>query len=204
MTTDIASARQQFEALRALDLKLNMTRGQPCPEQFDLSNDMLTIVGPDNVTTADGVAIRNYGGGAAGLKEARELFGEMLGVSAAQTIVRNNASLELMYSVLAWGRLHGLRGSEAPWPEGSKFIVTVPGYDRHFGLLEQLGYEMVPVSIGEDGPDMDQVEALGRSGEYVKLWWLPHTAKAALFRADHTTDSGAGARSLPTRTPRGT
>ena len=113
-----------------------MQRGQPSDEDFDLSNPMLTILGPDEVVTEHGTDVRNYGGGIAGLPEARELFAEVLGVSPEETMVGNNSSLSMMTNVLMWALLRGLKGSERPWfGDAPKIIVTVPGYDRHFKLL---------------------------------------------------------------------
>ncbi|MCB0034401.1 MAG: aminotransferase, partial [Anaerolineales bacterium] len=88
--------REQYEAYKAMGLKLNMQRGQPSDADFDLSNQLLTIVDESDYVTPSGLDIRNYPGGVAGLPEARELFGSLLGAKASETIVGNNASLEIM------------------------------------------------------------------------------------------------------------
>ncbi len=148
-----------YEAYAARGLKLNMQRGQPSDADFDLSNGLLTAVGPDDVS-AGGIDIRNYPGGVYGLPAARELFGRYLEVPAAQTLVWNNASLELQAHVFTKLLLVGPVGG-APWA-GTKptIIVTTPGYDRHFSLLETLGFTIATVDIRPDGPAVDQIEAL--------------------------------------------
>ncbi len=167
--SELESLRSAHEQLRSSGLSLSMTRGQPSDDQFDLSNPLLQSVGADATRTPSGVDIRNYPGGVAGLVEARHLFGELLGASAEETIVGNNASLELMGHVLVWGLLKGLRASPAPWvSERPRMIVTVPGYDRHFSMLEGYGYEPVPVAITPNGPDIDAVESLAKSDPRVK------------------------------------
>ena len=40
----MAEIRERYDALRALGLKLDLTRGQPGDDNFDISNGMLTIV----------------------------------------------------------------------------------------------------------------------------------------------------------------
>jgi len=47
-------------------------------------------------------------------------------------------------------------------------IVTVPGYDRHFTLLAELGFEMIPVKMTKEGPDMDAVEKAAAADANVK------------------------------------
>ncbi|WP_420596019.1 aminotransferase class I/II-fold pyridoxal phosphate-dependent enzyme [Deinococcus sp.] len=171
----LASARAAYDALKARNLKLNMQRGQPSDADFDLSNPMLDILG-ENDFMAGNTDIRNYPGGVQGLPEIRELFGAYLDVPASQVIVWNNASLELQAFALTTALLHGLRGSPQPWVRlGSKpkMIVTVPGYDRHFLLLETLGYELVSVGMQDDGPDLDAVEKLAADALVKGMLFVP-------------------------------
>ena len=91
----MSTIRERYDGLRALGLKLDLTRGQPGDDNFDISNPMLTIVDDKQVVTPSGVSLRNYPGGIAGIKEARELFAPMLGVASDEILVGNNASLEL-------------------------------------------------------------------------------------------------------------
>jgi DNA-binding transcriptional MocR family regulator len=169
------TARERYDALRALGLKLDLTRGQPGDDNFDLSNAMLNVVDDKTLVTPSGVALRNYPGGIAGLKEARELFAPMLGVAPDEVMVGNNASLELEGKALMWAMLKGMPGSPAPWCKGEvKFIVTVPGYDRHFLMLERLGIAMIPVQMTADGPDIAAIEKIAASDPSVKgLLYVP-------------------------------
>ena len=175
----MTAARDRYEGFKALGLKLNMQRGQPSDQDFDLSDAMLNAVGPHDTLTPGGTDVRNYSVGVAGLPEARELFGRVLGVSAAQTLVWNNASLEIQGHVLTWALLKGLAASTSPWavqPGGQKpqMIVTTPGYDRHFLLLQALGFELLSVAMQPDGPDLDAVEALTAGSDRVKgLLFVP-------------------------------
>ena len=171
----LQSLQEQYEAVKALRLNLNMQRGQPSDADFDLSNPMLTIVDETDLVTPSGIALRNYPGGQAGLPEARELFATVLGVKPEEVIVGNNASLKLMSNTLMWALLRGLKESERPWVQQSpKMIVTVPGYDRHFALLDALGFGMVTVQMTADGPDIAAVEKLAASDPSVKgLTFVP-------------------------------
>ncbi len=167
--------RDAFERYRAMNLNLDMQRGQPSDANFDLSNGLLSAVGPDDVVTPGGVDIRNYPGGIAGIKEARKLFAEMLNAQPEEVIVGNNASLELMKHVLSWALLRGLKESESPWVgQKPKLIVTVPGYDRHFLLLSALGFELLTVPMTTNGPHAEAVAALAQNDPSVKgLFFVP-------------------------------
>jgi DNA-binding transcriptional MocR family regulator len=165
----------RYDAYKKMGLQLNMQRGQPADVNFDLANPMLTIVDEDDVVTPSGIAIRNYPGGVAGLPEARELFAGVLGVRPAEMIVGNNASMMLMSQTLMWAMLRGLKDSPAPWKDGpARMIVTVPGYDRHFHLLAELGIEMVSVPMTGDGPDITAVSQLAASDPAIKgIFFVP-------------------------------
>ena len=169
MKTAMSTTRERYDALRALGLKLDLTRGQPGDDDFDLSNAMLTIVDDQALVTPSGVSLRNYPGGIAGLKEAREMFASVLGVQPDEILVGNNASLELEGKALMWAMLKGVAKSPAPWGKGEvKIIVTVPGYDRHFLMLERLGIGMIPVAMTAAGPDIAAVEKIVASDANVK------------------------------------
>ncbi|MEW6421516.1 MAG: aminopeptidase [Deinococcota bacterium] len=162
------AARQAYEAFKARHLNLNMQRGQPADADFDLSNGLLTVLGEGDVQM-DGLDLRNYPGGVAGLPSARALFARYLDVKAENVLVWNNSSLELQGLVLTFALLHGMRGSVAPWiTQKPKMIVTVPGYDRHFLLLQTLGFELLTVDMQPDGPDVDAIERLAGTDPSVK------------------------------------
>ena len=88
--------------------------------------------------------MRNYGG-LSGLTELREMFAELLWVEPEQVIAGGNSSLTMMRDCLIYLLLFGARDSDRAWGKEDtiKFICPVPGYDRHFTLLESLGIEMI-------------------------------------------------------------
>lgn len=168
--------RAQFEHFKSLALNLNMERGQPADENFDLSLGLLNAIDEKDFITDSGVDIRNYPGGVAGLREARELFCEQIDVSPTEIIIGNNSSLELMSHFLMWALLKGVKDSASGWLEDKpKLIVTVPGYDRHFSLAAKMGYELVTVPMTSTGPDMDAVEALVKDDSRIKgIYFVPN------------------------------
>ncbi|HFQ94632.1 MAG TPA: aminopeptidase [Anaerolineae bacterium] len=175
IVSNLQTAQKQYDEYKKMGLTLSMQRGQPSDADFDLSNPMLTIVNEDTLVTPSGIAIRNYPGGVAGLPEARELFATVLNVQPEEMVVGNNSSLLLMSNIFMWAMMRGLKHSDRPWVQQKpKMIVTVPGYDRHFRLLDTLGFEMLPVQMTPEGPDMDAVEALAASDPSVKgLTFVP-------------------------------
>lgn len=176
--TDLAAFREAqqtaYDALVASGLKLDLTRGKPSAEQLDLSDGLLSL--PTTTTTPDGVDARNYGG-LAGVTELRAMFAELLGLELDQLSAQGTSSLTLMKDVLSYLWLKGGVDSERPWGAEDKvrFVCPVPGYDRHFTLLEWFGIEMVPVPMTDDGPDVDAVAALVADDPSFKGMWLVPT-----------------------------
>jgi DNA-binding transcriptional MocR family regulator len=168
-------AQERYEELRAIGLKLDLTRGKPSPAQLALSSDLLSLPGAEDYLAADGTDCRNYGGNQ-GLLEVRTLFAGILGAPAKQVIVGNNASLALMHDTLTFALLKGMSNSVAPWGAQGElaFLCPVPGYDRHFAICEEYGIRMIPVALTADGPDMDQVEKLVAEDASIKgIWCVP-------------------------------
>jgi DNA-binding transcriptional MocR family regulator len=170
------SLQQQYDGYKNRKLKLDMSRGKPCPEQLDLSMPMLDMVSSeDHLKAADGTDLRNYGG-VDGIPEAKELFSRLLEVSTKEIIIGGNSSLNLMHDTISRAMLHGVYGSEAPWSKLPvvKFLCPSPGYDRHFAICELFNIEMIVVDMLQDGPDMDTVERLVREDESIKgIWCVP-------------------------------
>ena len=162
-----------YQRFRDAGLALDLTRGKPSPAQLALSDGLDTVEG--GLVTADGTDTRNYGG-LDGLPEARALGAALLGVRPEEVIAGGNSSLTLMYCYLLNAWLYGPAGPGTAWRDGGavRFLCPVPGYDRHFTILEDLGIEMINVPMRDDGPDMDQVEARVQEDPSVQgIWCVP-------------------------------
>jgi DNA-binding transcriptional MocR family regulator len=161
-----------YNAFKARRLDLNLTRGKPSSAQLDLSAPLLGLPGPNDYRADDGTDCRNYGG-LQGLPEARRLFSGLLGAPPEQVAVTNNSSLALMHDAVAFALLKGNCDSAEPWSSEREisFVCPVPGYDRHFRICEDYGIRMIPVALGDDGPDMDEVERLVASDATIKAMW---------------------------------
>ncbi len=175
LKTELAALKVRFDEIIGLKLSLDMTRGKPCREQLDLASDMLSILEPGDVFSEDRSDCRNYGV-PLGIKEVREFFARMLGTTADHVIAGNNSSLNLMFDTLMRSLVFGEIESERPWlkEEKLKWICPVPGYDRHFLVTQTLGFELIPVPLDENGPDMDLVERLAAEDSSIKgMWCMP-------------------------------
>ncbi len=173
LDSQLSQLSNQYEQYRSDHLHLDMTRGKPCPEQLDLSQELLTILDSQSYKAEDGTDCRNYGV-LPGLPEARRLFAELLDTAPENIFVLGNSSLNLMYDTLTRAMLFKLPDADKPWcqHEKVKFICPVPGYDRHFNATLDLGFELVTVPMTREGPDMDVVEALAASDPQIKGMWL--------------------------------
>ncbi|MFT3951638.1 MAG: aminotransferase class I/II-fold pyridoxal phosphate-dependent enzyme [Oscillospiraceae bacterium] len=171
-----AEEQSRFAAFKAQDLKLDMSRGKPAPEQLDTAAGLLdALKSGDMLAAADGTDARNYGG-LDGIPEAKALFAEMMGVAPDEIFVGGNSSLNLMYDAVAKALIFGVDAASKPWGkyEKIKWLCIVPGYDRHFAICESFGIEMVNVPFKGTDPDMDAIEALVAADEAIKgIWCVP-------------------------------
>lgn len=170
-----AQLDEEYATIKAKGLSLNMARGKPGADQLDLSMPLLTTVTTvEDCKAEDGTDCRNYGV-LDGLPEAKRFMAAMLDDEPDNIIVGGNSSLTLMYEALARCLDFGTQGS-APWCqyETVKWLCPSPGYDRHFGITEAFGIEMIAVPMTEDGPDMDIVERLVADDDTIKgIWCVP-------------------------------
>lgn len=167
--------RSEYKDYQGKGLNLNMARGKPCTEQLDLSMGMMDVLSSnDDLTCEDGTDCRNYGV-LDGIKEAKELIGDMMENPIDSIIIYGNSSLNVMYDTISRSMTHGVMGS-TPWCklDKVKFLCPVPGYDRHFAITQYFGIEMINVPMTPTGPDMDLVEELVAADEAIKgIWCVP-------------------------------
>ena len=100
---------------------------------------------------------------------------DMLEVGTDEVIVCGNSSLNIMFDLVSTAMIKGIMGC-TPWCklDKVKFLCPVPGYDRHFGVTEYFGIEMINIPMTKDGPDMELVEEYVNNDEAVKgIWCVP-------------------------------
>ena len=158
MRSELSSLMEQYEGFKARGLKLDMSRGKPDPTQLNLSMDMLSQNPYELIYSRKGTDVRNYGE-LAGVDEAKELFGEILGVPMDQVIMGGQSSLCLMYDSFIKALVLGVYGGSKPWGQQGhlRFLCPVPGYDRHFRICQEFGVEMINIPMTPEGPDMELV-----------------------------------------------
>lgn len=170
-----ASLEARYHEVKAKGLKLDMSRGKPSREQLELSNGMMDVLNSGSDMTCEaGVDCRNYGI-MDGIPEARRLLADMSEVPEKNILIYGNSSLNVMFDTVSRAMTMGVCG-HTPWGklDKVKFLCPVPGYDRHFGITEFFGIEMITVPLLTTGPDMDIVEKLVSEDDAIKgIWCVP-------------------------------
>ena len=176
---EYAALKKRYKDEKGKGLSLNMARGKPGKEQLDLSLKMLDVMNSkSDFIGEDGMDVRNYGI-FHGIDECRKLFGEILGVPSNSIMVGGNSSLNMMFDTISCMMTKPVVEGCKPWYEvpDRKFLCPVPGYDRHFGITQYYGFEMIPVPMNDEGPDMDIVERLVENDDSIKgIWCVPKYA----------------------------
>ncbi|BBH25706.1 putative aminotransferase [Intestinibaculum porci] len=175
LTAEYEALKASYQSYVDRHLSLNMARGKPGSDQLDLSRGMLDVINSaSDLTASDGTDARNYGC-LDGLPEAKKLLGDMMDSDPEDVIVYGNSSLNIMYDQIARSYTFGVMGN-TPWCQLDgpvKWLCPVPGYDRHFGITEFFGIEMINIPMHEDGPDMDAVEAFVKDPAVKGIWCVP-------------------------------
>ncbi len=163
-----AELEKRYNDFKAKGLKLDMSRGKPGSDQLDLSNGLNDV----SDYTENGADLRNYGM-LDGTPACKKLFAELMQVKPENVIVGPNASLTLMFDYISQCFTHG--AGDTPWCKLSsvKFLCPVPGYDRHFTILEHFGIEMINIDMKANGPDMDAVEEAVKDPSVKGMFCVP-------------------------------
>ena len=162
---DISLLKKKYLFFKNSKKQLDLTRGRPSSEQLDLSGNLENILKGDFFQ--DKVDIRNYGL-LEGLPSARKLAGWILNSDPKNILVNGTSSLTLLGHYLQSLIFHG--DGKIPWKDLRKisFLCPVPGYDRHFSMLEKLGIKMIPVPLTGNGPDLELINNLLETDETIK------------------------------------
>jgi DNA-binding transcriptional MocR family regulator len=158
----LESILTHFEEIKARGLSIDITRGKPDSYQLDLSNELLKM----DVEPFDGdVDLRNYGE-PFGISDARQLGADVLSAPKENIITGEQSSLLLSYQMILAKYLFD---NPTAWKDldNPKFICPVPGFDRHFRMLEDFGIEMITVPLIEDGIDIQKFEEALNSNKNV-------------------------------------
>ncbi len=166
--------KNEYESYLESGLSLDLSRGKPNGVQLDTSLGLMSVDLSGDYLSEDGFDCRNYGV-LDGLPEMKRFFADAYGIRAEDIIVGGNSSLQLMHNVLTTAMLHGVATTKTPWcrEDGLKWICITPGYDRHFRITEQLGFELLDAPMKNGQPDMDLIEKLALDPKVKGVWCIP-------------------------------
>lgn len=174
MNDKLEELLKEYNELKSLNVSINLSRGKPNKKQLDLSNGLLDIFDSgSDFTDEAGLDVRNYGE-PTGIKEAKELFGEILDMPSENIVLWGNSSLHSIFEFVSKSYTHGVNGS-TPWSklEEVKWLCPVPGYDRHFKISEYFGMQMINIPMDENGPDMYLIEKYIKDPAVKGIWCVP-------------------------------
>ncbi|MBQ3417834.1 MAG: aminotransferase [Ruminococcus sp.] len=166
---------KEYKEIQRMDLSLNMARGVPGKDQLTLSLPMLDIIHSDSdCRTIDGSDCRNYGV-LDGIPECKRIMADMIGVNPTMVMVGGNSSLNMMFDTISCFMNKPVVEGCPAWNEvkDRKFLCPAPGYDRHFGITEYFDFEMIPIQMNDDGPDMDAIEEYVKDPTVKGIWCVP-------------------------------
>lgn len=172
---ELSALQREYDGIKAMGLNLNMARGVPSTDQLALSLGVLDILhSAADCSASDGTDCRNYGV-LDGIPECKRLMASMLGCTPEMIMTGGNSSLNMMFDTVSCFMNRAPVEGMPAWAlvADRKFLCPVPGYDRHFGITEYFGFEMIPVPMDENGPDMDKVEELVRDPSVKGMWCVP-------------------------------
>ena len=136
-------------------VSFDLTRGKPSADQLNVTQKNFKHI--EIPFEMDGIDLRNYGN-PEGIPSARQLGAQILSTEFNETIALDNSSLTIMQQLVSCAYHLGFPKSKLS--KKTKFLCPVPGYDRHFKLLENFGVEMIPMPFQDDGPDVNVLSDL--------------------------------------------
>ena len=110
-----SALEKQYEDYKAMNLKLDMSRGKPSTEQLNISSRILDILtSTSDCSTEKGFDCRNYGL-MDGITEIKPIFAKMMQVDPDMIMVGGNSSLNMMFDTISLFLTKSAVEGEKPW-----------------------------------------------------------------------------------------
>ena len=172
------------------------------PEEIGVSLDRWSGIDgetPGTVTARAGTRLRDLNAELAERGLALPILGSITRQSIAGAIATGTHGSSLVHGNLA-SLVEGMRlltgsGEELELAAGDERLEGARVHLGALGAVTHLTLRVVPafrlaqvvegVAVGEVA---SRLEAIGRSAEFVKVWWLPHTPLAYIYRCERTDE----------------
>ena len=106
---------QQYQEIKKMGLKLDMSRGKPGISQLNRVMGMMDVLdSQSDYQTEEGFDSRNYGA-MDGIIEAKRLMADIMGTVPEKVVVYGNSSLSIMYDSISRCYTHGVMPGSTPW-----------------------------------------------------------------------------------------